>query len=61
MPYEVKVNDIPSIYQRGYFPRKFHYKKDAIACAKEAIGNGASMARVECPNGAELNFRPEKK
>ena len=53
--YTVQVNDPPPQYKRGYFPRRFRYKKDAITCAKAAIVAGASMARVECPIG-ELDF-----
>ena len=61
MKYTVQVNgDVSHVYGAGFFPRKYHYKKDAIAVAKQAIRNGAAMARVECPNGGELDFRPEK-
>lgn len=56
MNYIVQVNDAPPIYAKGYFPRKYKYKKEAIACAKLAVQNGASKARVECPNGGELDF-----
>lgn len=56
--YKVLVNDVPANYACGYFPRSFHYKKEAIAAAKLAISHGASMARVECPGGGELDFRP---
>lgn len=59
--YVVQVNDAPAIYQSNYFPRSFRYKQDAIACAKIAVQNGATMARVECPNGGELDFKPVKK
>jgi hypothetical protein len=59
--YTVRVNDIPPCYKFGYFPRKFAYKKDAIECAKRAVEAGASMARVECPGGGELDFRPNPK
>lgn len=59
--YVVRVNDPPSIYRAGYFPRKFKYKREAINVAQEAIDLGASFARVECPNGGELDFRPQPK
>jgi hypothetical protein len=55
--YVVRANDVPSQYQSNYFPRSFHYKKDAIACAKAVVVAGATMARIECPNGGELDFR----
>lgn len=58
--YVVRVNDVPAIYKRGHFPRKFAHKAKAIMAAKEAIALGASMARVECPGGGELDFRPDK-
>lgn len=58
--YVVQVNDAPPVYNLNYFPRKFRYKWEAIDCAKRAIAAGATMARVECPNGGELDFRPEK-
>src|SRR5262245_14808951 len=59
--YVVRVNDVPPVYPANYFlhGRKFRYKRDAITCAKEAIAHGATMARVECPNGGELDFRPQ--
>lgn len=59
--YTVQVNDAPSIYKSGYFPRNFKVKSDAIRCAKSAVAAGASLARVECPNGGELDFRPSSK
>lgn len=59
--YQVCVLDPPAMYARDYFPRSFHYKKEAIACAKLVVSQGASMARVECPNGGEIDFRPERK
>lgn len=46
-------------YPTGYFPRKFKYKRDAITAAKDAVRKGATMARVECPGGGELDYRPE--
>jgi hypothetical protein len=55
--YTVQVNDPPPLYGIGYFPRKFRYKKKAIECAKAAIANGATMARVECPGGGEIDYR----
>lgn len=58
--YKVLVNDPPSVYPVGYFPRKYRYKNDAIQKAKDAIAAGASAARVEFPNGAELDFRPSE-
>jgi hypothetical protein len=60
--YVVQVNDVPATYPPRYFPRKFRHVKKAIACAKEAIKAGATMARVEYyPSGAERDFRPEAK
>lgn len=56
--YVVQVNDPPKYFAPGYFPRKFKYKKDAIAIAELAVERGATMARVECPNGGEIDFRP---
>lgn len=56
--YRVLVNDVPYDYPKDYFPRKFRYKKDAVKSAEEAIRKGATLARVECPNGGELDFRP---
>lgn len=57
--YVLCVNDPPPIYPRGYFPRKFKYKKEAVTAAKAAIAAGASFARVECPVMGEIDFRPE--
>lgn len=59
MSYVVRVNDPPAVYKPGYFPRAFHLKKEAELAAQMAIRRGASMARVECPDGAEIDFRPE--
>lgn len=59
--YVLRVNDPPALYRYGFFPRSFSYKKDAVAMAKLVIEQGASMARVECPGGGELDFRPEPK
>lgn len=59
--YVVKVDGVPPCYKPRHFPRRFRYKKEAIAAAKEAVAAGAAMARVECPNGGELDFRPDKK
>jgi hypothetical protein len=59
--YIVQVNDAPPIYRAGYFPRRFKSKAEAVRCAKAAIVAGATMARVECPNGGELDFRPSIK
>lgn len=58
--YTVQVNDVPAVYPARYFPRQYRYKKEAIAAAQNAVNAGASMARVECPNGGELDYRPEK-
>lgn len=58
--YTVQVNDVPACYKTGWFPRKFKYEKDAINCAKTAVANGATMARVEYPNGAERDYRSTK-
>jgi transcription antitermination factor NusG len=56
--YTVRVNDVPSIYPVGYFPRKYRYKKEAVNAAETVVAMGARMARVECPGGGELDFRP---
>lgn len=58
--YVVQVNDPPPEYPPGYFPRKFRYQKDAHQCAKLAVERGATMARVEYPNGGEYDYRPMK-
>ena len=59
--YTVQVNDPPSYYKPHFFPRKLRYEKDAKALAQEAVDLGASMARVEYPDGGELDFRPKPK
>lgn len=66
-PYVVRINgDLSHIYGEGYFPRKVHYKREAIALAKRAVEipqagqYGATMARVEFPDGGELDFYPPK-
>lgn len=56
--YVLQVNDIPKHYKPGYFPRKFRLLKDAKKAAEEVIREGATMARIECPNGGELDYRP---
>lgn len=58
--YTVLVNDVPACYKAGHFPRRFARKVDAVNAAREAVANGASMARVEFPGSGELDFRPEK-
>lgn len=57
--YVVHVNNPPALYKPGYFPRSFKLKRDAIDCVLNAINCGASMGRVECPDGAELDFRKQ--
>jgi len=59
--YTVQVNDAPSIYPYGYFPRKYRYEKEAIAAAKSAVEKGATKARVEYPECGERDFYPTKK
>jgi hypothetical protein len=59
--YNVLVNDPPSIYKPGWFPRKYRYRRDAEKAAQAAVDAGASFARVEFPDGAELDFRPKIK
>jgi hypothetical protein len=57
--YTVHVNQPahqPWPYSPSYFPRKFSDKAAAIQCAKDAIAAGAPRARVECPDGSELDF-----
>lgn len=56
--YVVRVNDPPAIYKPGYFPREFGVKRHAIEAAQQAIRNGATLARVEFPNGGGIEFRP---
>lgn len=34
-------------YASNYFPRKFHYKKDAKICAADALSRGGVDVRVE--------------
>ena len=58
--YTVQVNDPPACYKRGHFPRKFKLLKDAKLAAKGAVDAGASFARIEFPNGVEVDFRPTK-
>jgi hypothetical protein len=58
--YKVHVNDVPASYPIGYFPRGFHYQKDAIKAAETAVQRGATFVRVEYPDGAERDFRPVK-
>lgn len=63
--YTVQVN-VPRptpekwLYPIGYFPRQFHYQKEAIACAKAALLCGATSTRVECPDGSELDYRRDE-
>jgi hypothetical protein len=59
--YTVQVNNPPKLYKSGFFPRKYTYKSHAVAAAKAAVAAGATMARVECPNGGELDFRSPSK
>ncbi len=59
--YVVQVNDPPKDFRHGFFPRKVRYLKDAKALAQEAVDKGASMARVECPKGGEIDFRPKSR
>lgn len=60
--YTVRVNDVPAVYQSGYFPRKFKYKTEAVRCAETAVELGATFARVECEeDGTEIDVRPVKK
>lgn len=63
--YVVRVNAPEGIvrtwdYPTGYFPRKTYYLKDAKEIAQTAIKKGATMARIEYPEGGELDFRPQK-
>lgn len=63
-PYIVRANAPLGIvptwdYPAGYFPRKFYYLKEAKECAQTAVDRGATLARVEYPNGGELDFRPK--
>lgn len=57
--YTVLVNDVPAHYKPGHFPRKFRRLAEAKLAAQEAVRLGASMARVECPNGGEIDYRPQ--
>jgi len=43
-----------------YFPRKYKYLKEAKKAAQSAINHGSLLARIEYPNGAELDFRPKQ-
>lgn len=45
-------------YASNYFPRTFYYLKDARISARQAIRSGATMARIDYPDGREENFRP---
>lgn len=56
--YTIQVNNPPPSYPIGYFPRKFRYLRDAKQCAQRAVEAGASMARVEYPDGREIDLRP---
>lgn len=55
--YQVYVNDIPSCYGAGYFPRKIKYLRDAKRVAREVLQEGASFVRIEYPDGRELDLR----
>lgn len=57
--YRVCVNDVPIVYGPNYFPRNFRLKREALDCAQRAVDEGASMARVEFPDGGELDFYPK--
>lgn len=59
--YVLQVNDVPAKYAPRYFPRSFRYLKDAKVAAKVVIAEGATMARIEYPNGGELDFYPKRK
>jgi hypothetical protein len=48
-------------YASDYFPRKCYYLKDARTIAQQSIRCGATMARIEYPDGREEDFYPEKK
>lgn len=55
--YNVCVNDVPSHYGTRYFPRKIKYLRDAKRLAREVLQEGASLVRIEYPNGGELDLR----
>ena len=59
--YTVRVNDVPDVYPARYFPRKYRYLTQAKEAAQKAVDSGASAARIEYPNGAELDYRPDPK
>jgi hypothetical protein len=54
--YTVTVVNPPSMYQKGYFPRKFRYCNEARGCAITACENGATSASVSRPDGAVIDI-----
>jgi hypothetical protein len=58
-PYIVRV-DRPVGYPPKFFPKKFINAGAAKAAAQAAVDKGAAMARVEFPDGSELDFRPKQ-
>ena len=42
MPWIVKLVKEPTryVYRRGFFPRKYHYKRDALDLVQEVKSNG---------------------
>lgn len=47
LKWKVSVDKIVSPFPPGYFPRRFHYKKDAKERAEEAKRAGCTNVRVE--------------
>ena len=42
-------------HKPGYFPRHFHYKSEAVKCAREALKAGAKHVWIDGPQGKEFD------
>lgn len=56
--YILQVNDPPLQYPARYFPRKYATKQQALEAGRVVVTQGATLARIECPNGGEVDIRP---
>lgn len=50
MPWLVKLVKTPTVndFRRGFFPRKFHYKKDAEELRREVESKGGEAKIEKC-------------